>query len=294
MQTMIILALFILCSIALVAQTYRISRNDRKDLLKKMLKDGVIDNATYLEQALQAEARRDLKTYVKQFGLNLANVEAGRYGGINAVVNNLINAKITQPLRQKGIKLIIVTTQVTPRWGSGTVIFNKFAAKGANRWSELSVCTLILIPGENSPAPSAIVLKEQLGKISYDEESGEFEVIRRLPYRLPLATFGEIKKYLVSPANLKDPKPGEMFTEAEIDPYREELTAEQISFTLKVMEATRKEEQDAAEEERTLMAQANTEQVERARKMRNEDKLSLPAIARELGVTVSEVSVLLS
>jgi hypothetical protein len=254
----------------------------------------VIDNVTYLEQALQSEARRDLKTYVKQFGLNLANVEAGRYGGINAVVNNLINAKITQPLRQKGIKLIIVTSQVTPRWGSGAIIFNKFAAKGANRWSELSVCTLILIPGENSPTPSAIVLKEQLGKISYDDEKGEFEIVRRLPYRLPIATFHAIKEYLVHPADLKNPKPGEMFTREEIDPYLEELTSEQISFTLQVMEATRKEEQEAAEMERTLLAQANTELVARAKELREVQKMSLPAIAKELGVAVPEVSLLLS
>lgn len=254
----------------------------------------VIDNVPYLEQALQAEARRDLKTYVKQFGLNLANVEAGRYGGISAVVNNLINAKITQPLRQKGIKLIVVTSQVTPRWGGGGIIFNKFAAKGANRWSELSVCTLILVPGENSPVPSAIVLKEQLGKISYDEETGEFEIVRRLPYRLPVATFRAIKDYLVTPADLKNPKPGEMFTRDEIDPYLEELTSEQISFTLQVMEATRKEEQETAELERTLLAQSNIEQVAHAKELREVNKMSLPAIAKEMSLSVAEVSLLLS
>ena len=253
----------------------------------------IIDNVSYLELALAGESRRNLREYVTQFGLNMANVTSGRFGGISSVVNNLVSAKISHPLRKKGVKLVVITSHIKPRWGSGGIIFNKFTQKGADRWNELSVLTLILVPGEHNPIPAAIVLKEQLGKIRWDKETKEFVMYRRFPYRLPDATGQAIRYYLEHPANLKEPAEGEKLIQSEIDPYLEELTTEQIAVTLQIAEAQRREDERNEEIEKQILAQSNVENLKRAQSLRDEGK-SMPAIAREMNISISDVALLLA
>lgn len=102
--------------------------------------------------------------------------------------------------------------------------------------------TLILTPGTHPPIPSAIVQKEQLGliEINRDPTPEELEAMmrgecghtatRRLPYRLPEATFQRIRWYLHNPADLNNPIEGEAVNIPEADAFDEKLSNEQLQF----------------------------------------------------------------
>jgi hypothetical protein len=199
----------------------------------------VLDNISPLEIALNAEALRGAAAYSRDFGLNFKNVTEGRFGGTKSIVNFLITDKVCAPLHAKGVQLIIATSHISAKWALGGPVPGKFSIKGADRWQELSIMTLVLIPGENAPVPSAIVQKEQLGSIMFDPATGEFDIKRRLPLRLPKATWSEIRRYLREPADLRAPLVGESPTKAESDPYSDDLSKEQISIMIAQMEADR-------------------------------------------------------
>lgn len=196
----------------------------------------IIDNSAPLELAMKAEAARNASKYAKQFGMDANNIVMNRYGGQGGVVNHLISEMICNPLWAKGVKLISVTSHIKPRWAGGVQVVNSFNIKGADRWDELSILTLIMIPGDFPPVPSALVMKEQLGQISFNDALGTFTTRRRLPMRLPRATPQAIKDYLTHPADLQIPASGEVPTEDEIKPFRERLDKEQINLMLSEIE----------------------------------------------------------
>ena len=208
--------------------------NKTVEVINKVPKDrftvAIIDNVSPLELAMKAEAMRGIAQYTKEFGLSRANVENNRYGGDKSIVNFLITEKITAPLFAKGIQLIVATAHVKPPWVNGAPVPNKWNAKGADRWQEISVLTLILIPGDYPPTPSAIVQKEQLGSIVFDAALGDFTMSRRLPARIARCTFSEIRRYLREPADLNDPKPGEVLSHEEYFSYSDELSKEQLAM----------------------------------------------------------------
>ena len=196
----------------------------------------ILDNTAPLEMAMRAEAARNAEKYAKQFGMNANNIRANNYGGQSGVVNHLISEMICNPLWSSGVKLISVTSHIKPRWAGGSQVVNSYNIKGADRWDELSILTLVIIPGEFAPIPAALVMKEQLGAIGFDESTGAFTAQRRLPYRLPRATPAAIVEYLQHPANLQSPQPGETPSDDEIQPFREKLNREQISIVLAEIE----------------------------------------------------------
>jgi hypothetical protein len=219
-------------SIAIYNTTIKLIASIEKDQYTTV----ILDNISQLEIALRVEAMRDIKGYAKEFGLNEKNIIDGKMGGVSTVVNPLVNNRICSPLYAKGIKVIVATSQATQAWSVNGPIRNKWNAKGADRWQDLSVLTLMLVPGDFPPTPSAIVQKEALGKITYNYETEEFNPQRYLPLRLPRATFGEIREYLKTPADLKNPKPGEIPTDAEMAAYSENFSQEQLGMIKLQME----------------------------------------------------------
>ena len=197
----------------------------------------IIDNISPFELAMQAEANRDVNKYVRDFGLNLKNVQEGRFGGLKSVVNFLVTEKITAPLHAKGVKLILVTSHIAPKWAVGGPIPNKYTIKGADRWQELSVMTLILTPGDFAPIPAAVVQKEQLGLLHYDTKTNRFNKQRRLPLRLPKCDWESIHYYLDNPADIKNPSLGETPTAFETEQFSEDLSKEQLAIMLNQMQA---------------------------------------------------------
>jgi hypothetical protein len=219
------------------------------DSLKKdQFTVAILDNISPLELSMKGEAIAHAQDYAKEFGLSVSNILSGRFGGASSVVNHLISSKISKNLRAKGIKVIIVTAHVKPFWGSGGPIPNKWNVLGADKWQELSILTLTLIPGDYAPIPSALVNKEQLGSISFKE--GRFEIKRRLPFRIPKCnTFASVTQYLKEPVDLASPKEGETPLDSEIASYSEELTNEQLAMNNAALEIQQAQLREAEEEE---------------------------------------------
>lgn len=185
----------------------------------------VIDNIQPFEEALLAEVKRDPKSY----GIDPGKANSGAFGGAWPGVNNLVSGFVNQ-LYSKGVQLVIAIAHVKAVWAAGGQVPNKWKPKGVERWQELSILSLVLVPGQFAPIPAALVQKEQLGLIKFNAEIGEHVVLRRLPLRLPKATFAEIRRYLREPADLTHAAPGEVPTEAEASPFSEKLSREQLEF----------------------------------------------------------------
>jgi hypothetical protein len=266
----------------------------------------VIDNVSPLELAMNAEGRRGAKEYVQEFGLNLKNVMAGRFGGTKPIVNYMISSRISNVLHSRGVRLIIAISHVSGRWGAGGPIPGKYREKGADRWQELSILSLVLIPGEHAPIPAALVQKEQLGLLTWDSDKQEHIIRRRLPFRIPKCTFAEIRRYLREPADLAHPAPGEMPTVEESDPFSEKLSKEQIALmTLALKKQERDEAADGVlfgiEKPKTkrkqppvrnqpVLPDLKPEVIDAIRDMLSSDPPQSPAaIARKFGIKVPDV-----
>lgn len=254
----------------------------------------VFDNGSLLELALTYEAKRNSSKYINEFALNASNVESGRFGGIKSVVNYLIQSKVVAPLFKQGYRTIVVTFHIKPRWATTGPIPGKYNIKGADRWQELSILTLILHPGESS-LPAALVQKEQLGSIKFNKETRKFEIKRRLPLRLPIATSEAIYDYLNNPADIANPKNGEYPTIEQIDPFRDELTREQLMYMVEMSKASQRIDEDEKEEMRLVNQQIESDkQSQRSTALSMKSGgMSIPQIAQSMNISVPEVARLL-
>jgi len=88
---------------------------------------------------------------------------------------------------------------------------------------------LILVPGDHPPILSAIVQKEQLGKITWDADLQTHLIQRRMPERIPEATFAEIRRYL-SEGDYANMTEDEHTRGAETAPFSDKLSKEQLSY----------------------------------------------------------------
>lgn len=239
----------------------------------------ILDNTAPLETAMKAEAARNADKYARQFGMNADNIRANKYGGQSGVVNYMVSEEICNPLWAKGVKLISVTSHIKPRWQGGIQVANSYNIKGADRFDELSILTLIIVNGDVPPIPSALVYKEQLGEVHYNRELKKFSRQRRLPYRLPQALPEEIARYIREPADLNHPKAGELPSESELAPFREELSREQIALVFAEVEKAKQQNLEL-----TMLPDAKQK---RAQELASEGK-SKPEIAKVLAGEFAE------
>ena len=231
----------------------------------------VLDNISPFETALRAEAKSKAKHYADIYGLNAGNIIAGRYGGPSMVANIMIR-DIAAKLHKRGVKLIIAISHIKNAWVGGQPMPNKFNIKGADAWDELSILSLVLIPGDKQPIPAALVRKEQLGKISISSnpsvevleamKRGEqgHTIQRMLPYRIGECTFARVRWYLHNPANIETPVEGEKLVFEESDPFNEKLTPDQFKFAQAVIMQSERDEADVDE----LLAAAETQALDNA------------------------------
>lgn len=194
----------------------------------------VLDNATNLQNGCLAEVVRSPISY----GIDPTKAASGQYGGAWPGVQYVIQSLLALA-KSRGIKLIICTFQPKGAWAGGTPAFNKFKITDVKTWHEMSVLSLVLVEGVEKyfPAPSALVMKEQLAKVSWNPLTSEMEVIRRLPARLPKATFGEIRRYLENPVDFANLLPEERVTSEMLSPWLPTFSREQITFLQKLAEA---------------------------------------------------------
>lgn len=269
----------------------------------------VFDNISPMELALNAEAANRAEFYAQKYGLNLKNIKAGRFGGTKAVVNFMIS-DICNRIHSKGVSLIVTTSHMSKRWSVGGPIPNKYNMKGADRWQELSILTLILIPGNFPPIPSALVQKEQLGTIAINTNPTEEEleamkrgedghdVGRRLPPKIAKCTFQEIRRYLYEPADFKKLLPEEIPTTDEADPFKEKLNKEQMQIAMAAAEMYKKQQEEddeiatileQEEENKKLNGIAND--IQELLKTKPELKdATTPIVAKELNITIPEAA----
>jgi hypothetical protein len=243
----------------------------------------IIDNILPLEKALQASVYRDAKKWAKVYGYTANDILIDSYGKARGIANDLIGDAITKPLHSKGVKLIVVTSHIKDKYKTP----GKMVIDGRDRWQVLSILTLILINGDIPPVPSAIVQKEQLASISVSDtgdiqaimkgEKPSHQIVRRLPARLPKADWQSLRWYMHNPANLNEPAKGEKLVEAEIEPFRERLSKEQIAYQLASLEKENRE----IEEAKIAEALIRKQQEKAIRDYITENKLdSLPSPIR--------------
>lgn len=242
---------------------YNISMNAFNAIENKSRTVVILDNISPLESAMNAEAAHNAQKYADLYGLNYNNIKNNRYGGTKAIVNFMIS-DISSKLHAKGVHLVIATSHIKPRWIGGAPAPNKFNIKGGDKWQELSILTLILIPGVNPPIPSALVQKEQLGTIGVPSQitpemleamqRGEkgHTVSRRLPPKIGECTFQKIRWYLHNPVQFNELKEDERPSFDESDPFDEKLNKEQFAVIRMMLE---QEERERAEEEAMLVVQ---------------------------------------
>ncbi len=190
----------------------------------------IIDTVGDFERSLAAEIQYQPALYgVKQ------SQQGGGFGGIYPAMSLQVTNFLAK-LDSKGIRLVVAVAHTKPAWASSGPVPNKLRPHGCNAWHDRSILELVLIPGEGA-VPAALVQKEQLAKVEIDLATGLFTVKRRLPLRLPQATWGAIRGYLEVPADLVKPKSGEVPTDDERGPYSEFFNKEQMEYLIKANQA---------------------------------------------------------
>lgn len=188
----------------------------------------VIDNIDWLERGLAWEVGQRPAAY----GVDPAKAKSGSWGGVWPGVNNLVSSYISA-IHGKGIRLVIAVAHIKTAWSpSGTPIPNKYKPRGVDRWQQMSALTIALIPGAEPLIPVGIVYKQQLAITSYNRKTRKHETINPLPLRIPVCTFEAIRNYITSPADLSDPKAGEVPTEDELALFGEKFTKEQLTYII--------------------------------------------------------------
>ncbi len=224
-------------------------------------KVAVIDNASPLESSIVAEVEK----YPTKYGLTV-----GQIGKMNQLVYGPAREEVRRlvdTLHSKGIPLVVVTTHLQDDY-AGNQPSGLQHPRGMRTFASVSVLTLWLRPNRGKKVPSAMVLKDRLGRLLWvvrvDEEKQEViahglegeqvygkatyeavvssgkenRIVRypaavpvpTLPRRLPVASWGAIAGYLETPANWDAPQEGEVPTEEELHLLNKTLTPEQLDM----------------------------------------------------------------
>lgn len=203
----------------------------------------VIDGLAILQDSMLEV----VKASPQSFGVNPANAISGSMGGAWPGVGLLLQ-RVFNVARAKGVSVVALTTEAKPKWGSTGPVLNKYNLNGVAIIHKMSVLSLVMIPGfpQYKGAPSALVLKEQLGDFQWVD--GKQTVIKRIPPKLPLATMEEVYRYLREPADYGKLKPEEIPSLEEIEPFKPIVSKDQLASMDKLLELSRLANAEAAEE----------------------------------------------
>jgi len=187
-----------------------------------------IDNA----QCLQDGAQRFLANNLSQgprYGVRPDNIVTGGFGGALPGAKHMI-AELIHLANSKEIKVITVSFQLKGAWAKGQPLFNKFKTTDVDIWHQLSVCTLAMVDPlpQHFPIPRALVMKESLSLMEWDEDKQFTRQIRRVPPALPQAEPRFLYNYLNNPADMAKLKEGESVTALELAPFAPTFSDEQV------------------------------------------------------------------
>ncbi len=151
----------------------------------------VIDNGSLMESVNHAVVAKSPKKY----GVRASNVASGKYGGTNPGVG-VIWDNTVRFLKDVGFQNIVVCMHMSQMWAGGAPI-DKFRVKGNKMLTQMASLSLVLIksPLPNT-APAAVVGKEALGLISWDEKTETHKVFMAVPPRIPEMTWPAVYEYI--------------------------------------------------------------------------------------------------
>ena len=197
----------------------------------------VIDTIEPIEAAMAAwaEANKNLSGWSGTKAYGRLEVEA-----VRPMYENLLEA-----ISRRGVEFIVLTSHIKRVWEDDKPVPNKVQPGGRLAvLSRLSSSMFWLVPNHDNAngEPSAIVLKARLGNNEPDKETGRWKTRRVLPERIPAFSWSMIDYYREHPADLANPQPGEVMTQAENEMISEFFTDEQMR--LMVIGAERKLMQD--------------------------------------------------
>jgi hypothetical protein len=213
-----------------------------KQILEAMPKDRfkvvLLDGLTILQKAIFNFVESAPGHIQIGLGVNPKNVLSGSMGGawpgVGTVLQNVFNTA-----RAKGVQCIGITTEAKAKWGSTGPILNKYQLSGQDIIHKMSVLSVVMIPGfpKYLGAPSALVLKEQLGESVFVD--GRQRTRKRIPPKLPLAEMSAVYDYLLNPADYANLKPEEIPSLEEIEPFKPIVSKDQLASMDKLLELSR-------------------------------------------------------
>lgn len=247
----------------------------------------IIDNISPLEQAIVAYVEQN----PRQFGLTPGQVEKSNqliYGPARQEFRRLLDV-----LHRAGCRTIIVTSQLQEKYLMAGRPSGIMYPRSMNTLAPLSSLTLWLRPRPASRVPSALVVKDRLGRPLWVTEIGaDYVIVRtprgeeklsgvwynavvramrmneitslpaavpvqRLPRRIPVCTWSAIRRYLDEPADWDNPAPGEVPDEEELRLLSGTLSPEQRDMLrLAVLDAEREAKTSRSEDDGDIPATA--------------------------------------
>lgn len=194
-----------------------------KELEQGKYKYLVIDTVESIEAAFAAAVESDKNRFGWSGSKAYGRLETE---GVRPLYENLLEA-----IYARGVETIILNAHLRSVWVENTPVVN--AVKPGGRLTvltRLSTLMLWLVPnvGNDDGAPAALVLKARLGKMTPTPEGWKTQ--RILPQRIPHFSWIDVNNYRQHPANLANPLPDEIPTEAEQQMISEMLTNEQMKL----------------------------------------------------------------
>lgn len=213
-----------------------------KQILEAMPKDRfkvvILDGLAILQEAIHTYVETAPAHIQQGLGVNPKNVISGSMGGawpgVGTVLQNVFNV-----CRAKGVQVVGITTEASAKWTNTGPVLNKFQLKGQSIIHKMSILSVVMIPGypKYKGAPSALVLKEQLGESVFVD--GRQRTRKRVPPKLPLAEMGEVYNYLINPADYGNLKPEENPSPEEMEPFLPIIGKDQLASMKELLELAR-------------------------------------------------------
>jgi hypothetical protein len=251
----------------------------------------VLDNATWVEAGLGYLVARNPAKY----GVREANVQSGRYGGVNPGITKLWANIVNYLQTVKGVKTVFAINHMSEPWINGVPALIKYVVQGNKVFRQLCICAFILVPpdiqrGGQPPVPSALVAREALAIRRWDGE--QYVTQRALPMRIPVADWTHINRYFDEPADFAHPAAGETWSEHELHAYGDWLSEEQVQWALSV-QSYEEEVEEAASPQPTIaeVKQAWIEEATRVELVQGpQDVPGLQELKRLLGETYTNLA----
>lgn len=247
-----------------------------KDLTANKYKYLVIDTAEPIEASFAAAVEANNK----QFGWSGSKA----YGRLETEGVRPLYEHMLEAIFARGVETIVLTTHLRRMWEDNTPIPN--AVKPGGRLAvltRLSTLMLWLVPnvGNSDGAPAALVLKARMGKMVATDAGWQTQ--RILPQRIPHFSWMDVNRYRQTPADLSNPAPGELPTDAEQSMISEMLTDEQLKLMVVGAELQLKQAQSAP-----MLAAPVPIDMQRLAELKAQE-LSPADIAKELGAPLPAV-----